>query len=85
MFLVQGNDNFINDGGQDEAIGTASLDAQLQPNQVTNPIRMHVFEKKNILDQNYTTKVVYDDDHVTVLIAALPDAQTHFNQVTNPT
>jgi hypothetical protein len=39
LFLVQGNDEIIiDDGGRDEAIGKASLDAQLQPNQVTNPI-----------------------------------------------
>jgi hypothetical protein len=39
LFLVQGCEEIIiNDGGHDEAIDTASLDAQLHPNQVTNLI-----------------------------------------------
>jgi hypothetical protein len=39
LFLVQGNDEIIiDDGGHDEAIETAALDAQLHPDQVTATI-----------------------------------------------
>jgi len=39
LFLVQGNDVIIiNDGGHDEAIVKASLDAQPHPDKVTNAI-----------------------------------------------